>query len=132
MTEDSHQRHIRALSGDDALADVYLGTSPGYRKVHARHADGGDVFAIEFSNYEAGVKAGDWLQRSLLRPEGTLARIERTGDDAFSLARLDEGGWEAASGETLDQAEVDTFVGRFTGLNVTGVSSADPGGAAAR
>lgn len=125
VTGDSHQRRIRVLAGEDALADVYLGTSPGYRKVHARHAGGGDVYAIEFSNYEAGVKAGDWLERSLLRPEGTLSRIERAGDDGFALSRLAEGGWQAASGEALDQAEVNTFVGRFTNLNVTGVSDAD-------
>ena len=124
VTEDSHQRHIRIGAGDDDLADIYLGTSPGYRRVHARHADGGDVYAIDFSNYEAGVKAGDWLERSLLRPEGTLSRIERTGEEGFTLTRTDDDVWEAGDA-TLDADEVRTFVGRFTGLNVTGTSDAE-------
>ena len=124
VTEDSHQRHIRIAAGDDDLADIYLGTSPGYRRVHARHADGGDVYAIDFSNYEAGIKAGDWLERSLLRPEGTLSRIERTGEEGFTLTRTDDDVWEAGEA-TLDADEVRTFVGRFTGLNVTGTSDAE-------
>lgn len=124
VTENSHQRHIRIASGDDDLADIYLGTSPGYRRVHARHADGGDVYAIDFSNYEAGVKSGDWLERSLLRPAGTLSRIERIGEQGFALTRTDDDVWEAEEA-TLDADEVRTFVGRFTGLSVTGTSEAD-------
>ena len=124
VTEDSHQRRIRISAGDDDLADIFLGTSPGYRRVHARHAGGGDVYSIDFSNYEAGVKEGDWLQRSLLRPEGTLSRIERTGEEGFTLTRTDEDVWEAGDA-TLDADEVRTFVGRFTGLNVTGTSDGE-------
>ncbi|MDE0691466.1 MAG: DUF4340 domain-containing protein [Gammaproteobacteria bacterium] len=119
VTENSHQRRIRVGAGDDDLADIFLGTSPGYRRVHARHADGGDVYSIDFSNYEAGVKEGDWLERSLLRPEGSLSRIERTGEEAFTLTRTDDDVWEAGDA-ALDADEVRTFVGRFTGLNVTG------------
>ena len=124
VTEDSHQRRIRVAAGDDDLADIFLGTSPGYRRVHARHATGGDVYSIDFSNYQAGVKVGDWLERSLLRPQGTLSRIERTGEDGFTLARTDNDVWEAGDA-TLDADEVRTFVGRFTGLSVTGTSAAD-------
>ena len=121
VTEKSHQRRIRIGAGEDDLADIFLGTSPGYLRVHARHAEGGDVYAIEFSNYEAGVKPGDWLERSLLRPEGTLSRIERTGEDGFTITRTDDDVWESGD-TTLDPDEVRTFVGRFTGLNVTGTS----------
>ena len=80
--------------------------------------------AIDFSNYEAGVKSGDWLERSLLRPEGTLSRIERTGEEGFVLTRADEDVWEAGDA-ALDAYEVRTFVGRFTGLSVTGTSDAE-------
>ena len=55
VTEESHQRHLVLKAGEDTVADLYLGTSPGYRKAHARRADDDDVYAITFSNYEAGV-----------------------------------------------------------------------------
>ena len=123
VTEENHQRHLVLKAGEDTVADLYLGTSPGYRKAHARRADDDDVYAITFSNYEAGVKASDWLDKSLLRADGSITAIERL--DAFALTKDDEGVWSAASGATLDQGKVETLAGRFTGLSVLGVNEAE-------
>ena len=151
VTEEDHQRHIVARAGDDTVADIYLGTSPGYRKTHARRAGEDEIYAVTFSNYEAGVKAADWLDRSLLRPKGEVAALRRLpGDPAMapadpeSEANTEEDGdtvetvagfelskdggdgeepnaWVSADGSVLDQGKVETFVGRFKGLSVTGV-----------
>lgn len=120
VAEDNHQRHLTLSAGDDIVADVYLGTSPGYRKAHARRVDDDDIYAITFSNYEAEAKASHWLDKSLLRPEGALTGIRYDG--AFALTKSDEGVWTAGSGAPLDQAKVETLAGRFTGLTVTDVS----------
>ena len=146
VTEDNHQRHILAKAGEETVADIYLGTSPGYRKTHARRTKEDEIYAIGFSNYEAGVKAADWLDRSLLRPKGELAAVRRlpgdstlaagpTGEDssgdeappvapiaAFELSKDEDGGWISADGTELDQGKTQTFAGRFTGLSATGVS----------
>ena len=151
VTEKNHQRHVVAKAGDDTVADIYLGTSPGYRKTHALRTGEDEIYAIAFSNYEAGVKAADWLERSLLRPKGEVAALRRLpGDPAtapdpeseadtededietvagFELSK--DGGdgeeqraWVTADGAELDQGKVETFVGRFKGLSVTGVNEA--------
>ena len=151
VTEDNHQRHIVVKAGEDVLADIYLGTSPGYRKTHARRAGEDEIYAVRFSNYEAGVKTADWLDRSLLRPKGDVTALRRlpggfvpseaspdpeSEEDseaeaapaepvaAFELGKDEEGGWVSADGTELDQAKTETFAGRFTGLSVTGVSEA--------
>ena len=123
VTEDNHQRHLILKAGDETIADVYLGTSPGYRKTHARRHDDDDVYAITFSNYEAGAEAGDWLDKTLLRPQGSVASIRRT--DGFALAKGDDGAWQAEGGAVLDQGKATTFAGRFTGLTVLGVADAE-------
>ena len=123
VADETHQRRVVLKSGDDELADFYLGTSPGYRKAHARHADDSDIYAITFSNYEAGVKASDWLDKSLLRPDGALTAVERM--DGFALTKGEEGVWTAADGTVLDQGKTETFAGRFTGLSVIGISDAE-------
>ena len=127
VTEDNHQRHIQLAAGDDTLADFYLGTSPGYRKVHARRADDDAVYAIGFANYEAGVTASDWLDRSLLQAEGAVTGLRRV--DGFGLAKDDDGDWTVASGDApatgLDAGKTETLAGRFTGLSVLGISDAD-------
>ena len=132
LTEDNHQRRVKLSAGGDTVADIYLGTSPGYRKTHARRADDDDIYAITFANYEAGMKESDWLDKSLLRPDGALTglRYDGTGAESpaplFALTKNEEGVWTAASGAALDQTKVETLAGRFTGLTVTGVSETTP------
>ena len=127
VTEDNHQRRVVLAGGDETLADVYLGTSPGYRKVHARRADDDAIYAIAFANYEAGVEPSDWLDKSLLQPEGAVAglrRIDAPAEGAFALAKDDDGDWTAASGAALDAGKTATLVGRFAGLSVLDISDA--------
>ncbi len=116
VTEDAHQRHVVVAAGEETLADVYLGTSPSYQRVHARHASGGPVYAIDFSNYEAGAKVSDWLKKSLLQPDGTLQSVARVGESRWTLESGDDG-WNA-EGVTVDQEEAAEYTARFTGLNV--------------
>ena len=123
VTEENHQRRLTMKAGAETVADIYLGTSPGYRKTHARHVHDDAVYAIAFSNYEAGAQASDWLDKSLLRAEGSIAAMRRI--DAFALTKDDQGAWSAASGVPLDQAKVETLAGRFTGLSVLGISEAE-------
>ena len=120
VADDNHQRHLTLSVDGETVADIYLGTSPGYRKAHARRADDDDIYAITFSNFEAGVKASDWLDKSLLKPDGVLTGLHYDG--AFALTKNDDGAWTAESGASLDQTKVETLAGRFTGLTVTGVS----------
>lgn len=120
VTEDSFQKHVVLHSGEDVVADFYLGTSPGYQRVHARID--GPVYSVKLSNYEFGSKASSWLNKQLLRPEGRLSRIERVG--GFVLTRGDEG-WNAAQEGELDTALVDSFAQRFTNLSVYDISTAE-------
>ena len=123
VTAGNHQRRVTLKAGDDTVADIYLGTSPGYRKTHARHVDGGeDIYAISFSNYEAGVKTADWLDRAVLRPDGEITAIRRIGGAPAFALRKDAGGtWSADDGDELDPVQAETLAGRFTGLSATDV-----------
>lgn len=124
VVEEAHQRHVVISAGDETLADVYLGTSPTFGKVHARHTAGGPVHAIAFSNYEAGVRQSDWLDKSLLQPEGAVQSVARAlADGAWTLTSTDTG-W-ATDGMELDQDETDTFVDRLRRLNVLDLVDAD-------
>lgn len=123
VTEDAHQRRVTLGGGEDTVADIYLGTSPGYQKTHARHVAGGDAYAIEFFNYEAGLEPSEWLEKSLLQPAGELKSLTRQGDDGWSLTATDAG-WTAPD-VTLDQEEIATLVGRFEGLTVLNIATGE-------
>ncbi len=124
VVEETHQRHVTIGAGDETLADIYLGTSPTFGKVHARHVSGGPVYAIGFSNYEAGAKQSDWLQKSLLQPDGEVQSVRRTTSGAEWTLTWTDGAW-TTEGVELDQDETNTFVDRLRRLNVLDIVDAE-------
>ena len=124
VVEEEHQRHVLIGAGEETLADIYLGTSPTYGKVHARHVAGGPVYAITFSNYEAGTKRSDWLHKSLLQPDGEVQSVTRkSAEGEWTLTSTDTG-W-TTDGVELDQNETNTFIDRLRRLNVLDLIDAE-------
>lgn len=120
VTADQHQRHVVVSSGGDTVAELYLGTSPGYQRVHARAADADAVFSVGLSNYQLPADPADWLDKTLLQPEGEIARLESLG--AWQLRRADDG-WQLDDG-TPDPESADKVVRRFAELRVSGTAAA--------
>ena len=115
VTQDKFQRHVVLHDEDRLVADIFLGTSPGYRKTHARRSDGGPVYSIEFSNYEANAESSHWLDKQLLRPTGEVVSIEQ--EDQYQLTK-GEGGWTSQPDADLDESLVESHVNRFENLSV--------------
>jgi len=95
VTEDNHQRRLVIEDEDGPVADLLLGTSPGYRRVHARISGQSDVYSIDFSNFEAPTDADQWLDKALLAKAKTLTasytplggqRVQSGGADLQSVA----------------------------------------------
>jgi hypothetical protein len=116
----AHQRHVVLLAQGEVVADLYLGTSPGYQRVHARRADADPIFSVALANYQLPVNADEWLDKSLLQPRGFLAAVARVGD--WQLARGDDG-W-LIDGEPADQDAASRLERRLVELRVTGVATA--------
>ncbi len=115
VTDNLFQRRLVAKAGEALVADIYLGTSPSFRKVHARHASGGPVYSIDFSNYEVGAEENEWLDKGLFRPRGSIAGLERKGQ---FVATKRNGTW-SSGGDDLSQSEINKLAARFEGLSVT-------------
>ena len=77
VAPDKFQREIKLTDKDQVVADLYLGTSPGFKKVHARRAESDDVYAISFANYDATSRTDDWLDKTLLKPTGDITAVTR-------------------------------------------------------
>ncbi len=66
VSKDNFQRQLNFLQGDTTKSTLLTGTSPGYRKVHAKLADQSAIYAIELSNFLVSASAEDWLKKQLL------------------------------------------------------------------
>jgi len=125
VNQDVYQRRVTLIADGEILADLFLGTSPSYRKTYARHVSGGPVYAISFSNYEAGTKKSDWVDKSLLQPDGEIVSITRGSEATGWTLSATEDGWLAAN-VSLDQDGAAALAARFKGLRILEVVDVQP------
>ncbi len=75
--DDAFERKLSLRKQDQDLAVLFLGTSPGFRKVHARTSDTEEIFAVEFGTFEAAAEATAWIDRTILQRDlDSLRRLE--------------------------------------------------------
>jgi hypothetical protein len=125
VTEDAYQRHLILTDGDTPLAEIYLGTSPGYRRVHARLADEDAVYSVDFANHEVPTRLDDWLDKDLFQTEeirslgvaGGVTGVWQLTRESVDSSWLLDGG--AADTEVAQQ-----LIDRVQRLRVLGFSEA--------
>ncbi|MGR9053327.1 MAG: DUF4340 domain-containing protein [Gammaproteobacteria bacterium] len=130
VAEDKFQRRIRLYQGETLKAEIYLGTSPGFRKSHVRKAGDDAVYSIALNGFEVPAENSGWLDKSLLAATGVNA-IE--GSD-YALEKAD-GNWRfAGAGEAegtqqaLDTGKAGQLASALGGLTVLGIADKAPEG----
>lgn len=119
VADDNFQRRLTLSSDEDVLADILLGTSPGYRRVHARKSGTDEVYSVNLSNHELPADAGQWLDKGLLASTGDVTKLIREGE--WALAEGDDG-W-LIDAEAADADAADKLVGRFEDMRVLGIAA---------
>lgn len=115
-----YQRRI-ALFHDGAMrAEVYLGTSPGFRKVHARSAGREEIYSIGFNVFDAPGSPDAWLDPRLLQVR-TPVRITA---DAYTVQWRDSH-WVSGRGTQADEREMLALTTALRSLQVEGVAGED-------
>lgn len=113
-----HQRSVTLRTESGEAATIYLGTSPGYRKVHARNAASNEIYSLAFNVFDAPGNSAAWIDRKLLQIRLPL-RISR---DQHSIHRT-EGDWLTANGAIPDERELAALLSALRSLQVDGVAS---------
>ena len=67
VADDKYERRLQFLQGDKMVATLLLGSSPGFRKVHARLGGEETVYDIPLSTYEISLKSQDWVDQQMLQ-----------------------------------------------------------------
>jgi len=118
VDKEQFERKLTLFVGDDAQATLYVGSSPGFRKVYVRPGDADEVFAVDFNTWEADAKADDWIDKDVLTlDESNMERIEMPGlilqrqDGELQVMNLEEN--EQTNGEASS-----ALLGKLTGLRV--------------
>ncbi len=88
LGEENFEKKITFSMGDKESKALLVGTSPGFRKVHARLPGDDNIFAIEFSSYEAEVKPEEWTDNKFLKLKREEIAWIKT--PSFSLIKKDD------------------------------------------
>lgn len=126
VAEDENQRRIALYQGDTLAAELLVGSSPGFRKVHLRRPGEDAVYTGELPTHELPAKPERWLNQDLIAA-GDVSAIQGEG---YTLEKQGEQ-WQFADGEAQVAADkAKTLVDAIAKLKVTGVASEVPAQAA--
>jgi len=118
VTDENRQRAVRLLTGDRIAAELLLGTSPGFRRLHVRVPDEDAVYEVDLSHFELSTSADEWIDRTVLGAEGEVFSVAREGH--WRIARSDDG-WMLDDG-AADSAKAQEMADRFANLRVLGLA----------
>jgi len=105
VSDEAFERRVVLAHGDEPLATLYFGTSPGIRRVHARTGKDDSVYVVEFGVHDAAVGPEDWEDKSVLEmPPGEIETISLA---EFTLKRPPGGGSDAAAGQSGKQTSAE-------------------------
>lgn len=115
VAADEFERKL-AFSGAAASEVLYLGTSPGFKKIHARVDGQENIYGIEFSAYQASIKPIDWAEQKILEvPRVEIEQIDIDGltikrdGDQFKIDGL-------AEGEQPVESEIQNLLSKVSSL----------------
>lgn len=131
VSDEQFERRITLSEGDDAVARLYLGSSPGIRLIHARNEASDAIHAVKMAAYDVPVITSDWEDKSVLTlPKTRITAIKVNGlhlQHSSQVADSDKANedssqsptWQAyglAEGKQLKTSAVDKLVGLLADL----------------
>ncbi|MET0104426.1 MAG: DUF4340 domain-containing protein [Sedimenticola sp.] len=140
VSDEQFERRITLLKGNDTLARLYLGSSPGMRLIHARNEASDAIHAVKMAAYDVPVKTSDWEDKSVLSlSKAAITGIAVNGLKITRNASTSLGGeaatdsnrpptWQAAgmaAGQRLKTDGVDKLAGLLADLRYEKVLGQD-------
>lgn len=120
VDDNNYQRRLELDAGGVTVDIFYLGTSPGFGKVHARNGKQEAIFSIALNNFELPAVADKWLDPRLLQVRVPV----RIDSDLYHL-RLEDGTWLTGTDSIPDDSELTILLTTLKTLEVLGVADED-------
>ncbi len=122
VAEDKFQRKLTIKQGEDELAQLYLGTSPGFRKAHVRMKGEDAIHAAKINVFDFQTSESDWLDRQHF----AFDDVTEISGDGYAVRLLDSA-WQIVDPDNMqethivDSAVADEFVSNLEQLALTGI-----------
>ncbi len=111
------QRRITLIGAGELFGTIYLGTSPGFRKVHARNDAQDAVYSIPFNNFEAPTQTSAWLDTTVLQ----IPSPSKISSADYTLTKKGAR-WTSALSQTPDKSELERLLLGLRNLEIDGLA----------
>ena len=121
VSKDKFERKIVFQKDGKPLKSLYLGTSPGFKKIYARVDGENAIQVIEFGTFEASAAPEDWMVQDLAKID--LSQLSQIKSKDFTLLKAGKD-WAVESlqaNQTNNAAEIKAFVDKLAMLSYTGI-----------
>ena len=118
VAEEVFERHVLLRQDGKVVADFYIGTSPGFRQVHARVTGRDEIVTVGLSAFELGLDADSWIDKNVLHIKDK--DIEAVKLDDISLERV-SGEWQLQGlqdNQTTNREEVKALLSNMRLLTI--------------
>ena len=115
-----YQRRLALFSAGQALDTLYLGTSPRFRKVHARNDRQDAIYSITLSAFDTPATSGAWLEPRLLQVRAPL----RIDTDFYNLS-FESGRWLSGTGRVPNEMQLEGLISALKSLQIDGIAGED-------
>ncbi len=121
VAPEQFERHIVLKQGGKTVADLFVGTSPTFRKVHVRLSGSNDIVAVRFAAFDAGINAKDWLDHKMLALQAD--KINALSLGSLNLIRKGKSLVPATlgEGEQADERAIKKLVAQVADLRVASI-----------
>ena len=119
VADEGFERKVSLEAGDETVAALLLGDSPGFKRVFARPAGESEVYDLELALLDVSNRRDDWLARDSLRLG--QESIQRVSSGDWSLVKADDTWTLDGSDQAPDEQAVSALTGRIANLGYRGV-----------
>jgi hypothetical protein len=117
VADDNYQRRVTLNKGDDIVGEIFIGTSPGFKRSHVRRQGTDEVYSVAINAFDLPPEPGNWLDSALLQ----VADISSVTIDNKELTRVDDQ-WVYDGSSNTDQDVAGELVSALEDLRVTEVA----------
>lgn len=114
VDEEKFEKRIDFKLQGKVVETLYLGSSPGFRKVHTRKSGDNAIYNVEFSTYELSTQNKDWMSKDLLKQDTT--QLNRVKVNDLELSHTGEH-WQLAGLSAQQQTVSDAAKGLINKLS---------------
>ncbi len=121
VSDNEYNYHLVIKDKEAELANLYFGTSPGFKQIHMRPAGTNEIIIGGLSSHELSPKVEQWIDKDLLKlAKDSIKKIEMNN---YVFARNEDSIWEIekADGEPdLETEKIEDLLDKMINLSVSG------------